>query len=62
MQVFDGHSGPDAANYAKNNLPIFFAGYLQADNLLQTDMHEAMVRVGNLHSQALLLFCCAQQQ
>lgn len=62
MQVFDGHSGPDAANYAKINLPTFFAGYLQADHLLQTDMHEAMVCAGNLHFQAMLLLCCAQQQ
>lgn len=42
--VFDGHSGSDAANYAKDHLHSFFGGYLQADSLLPTEMHEAMVQ------------------
>ena len=53
-QVFDGHSGPDAANYAKDNLHTFFAGYLQADNLLPTDLHEAMVSKSSVLFHALL--------
>lgn len=55
--MFDGHSGSDAANYAKDHLHAFFAGYLQADSLLPTEMHEAMVSV--VYS-ILMLFGCAQ--
>ena len=44
VQVFDGHSGSDAANYAKDNLHTFFAGYLDTDSLNTSDMHKAMVR------------------
>ena len=56
MQVFDGHSGPDAANYAKDNLHTFFAGYLDADSLLPADLHEAMVS----RSSALFMHCFMQ--
>ena len=53
-QVFDGHSGPDAANYAKDHLHNFFAGYLQADSLDSNDLHEAMVSNSNVLSYILL--------
>lgn len=46
LQVFDGHSGSDAANYAKENLHAFFADSLQPDSLLPDEMHEAMVSQG----------------
>ena len=55
LQVFDGHSGSDAANYAKDHLHSFFAGYLQADSLLPTEMHEAMV--GHAYTHGRGRFC-----
>ena len=68
MQVFDGHSGPDAANYAKDHLHAFFAGHLEADHLLATEMQEAMVSVlmcccypAMLGTSAEIHFCCQVQ-
>ena len=43
MQVFDGHSGSGAAQFAKGNLCDYFAEYLQADSLQPNEMQEAMV-------------------
>lgn len=44
LQVFDGHSGAAAANFASIHLHTYFAGNLQAEQLQAEAVQEAMVR------------------
>ena len=43
MQVFDGHSGAGAAEFARDHLHDYFANELQPDSLEPSEMQKALV-------------------